>query len=76
MHSSAVAGVSDEWLRTFVYEQGKEGGADVGSESDLLLRLAEAKAAIRRPSRETRRMVADAERETATVAFEDEPEDA
>jgi hypothetical protein len=76
MHSSAVAGVSDEWLRTFVYEQGKEGGTDVGSASDLLVRLAEARAAIRRASRATRRMVADAERETATVAFEDEREDA
>ena len=78
MHSSAVAGVSDEWLRTFVYEQGKEGGTDGGSESDLLLRLAEAKAAIRRASRETERivMVVDAERETVTVAFEDERGDA
>ena len=37
MQSSAFAGVSDEWLRMFVYEQGKAGGTDHGTDSGFLL---------------------------------------
>jgi len=70
MQSSAFAGVSDEWLRTFVYEQGKAGGTDHGTGSDFLMRLAEARAALRRGSREPRRMVAEAERATETIELE------
>ena len=76
MQSSVVSGVSDEWLRTFVYEQGKEGTTDGGSESDLLLRLAEARAALRRGSRNVRRLVADSEREAAVLGIgAEEPTD-
>jgi hypothetical protein len=73
MHSIAVANISDEWMRTFVYEQGKEGDPDVGPESRFLFRLAEARAALRRGPRDPRRMVADSELETATAQFEEEP---
>ena len=76
MRSSAFSGVSDEWLITFVYEQGKAGGTDHGTDSDFLLRLAEARAGLRRGSRAPRRMIAETERETETIELEADREGA
>jgi hypothetical protein len=58
MDSSAAAYLSEEWLRTFIYEQGKEGGAGTWSD-DPLLRLAEARAALRSGPRERQSVAAD-----------------
>jgi hypothetical protein len=69
MDGSYVAYVSDQWLRTFIYEQGKGGGADFSSESHSL-RLAEARAALRSGPRgplERQRMAADSELETLRI---------
>jgi hypothetical protein len=72
MYKSAVACISEEWLQAFVYKLGKEGGTDVESESHFLLRLAEARASLRRGPREPRKMVVDSELAAAAVDVEDE----
>jgi hypothetical protein len=44
---SNAAYVSEQWLRAYVYERGKDGDANAGAASRRRLRLAEARATLR-----------------------------
>jgi hypothetical protein len=53
MDSSADDQMSEQWLRRYTYEEGKAGIAEIPFGSHPLVRLAEARAALRHGSRET-----------------------